>query len=82
VVEIGDTGTGIPDEVVGRVFDPFFTTKEIGRGTGQGLALVRAIVTDRHDGRVLIHTAEGAGTTFEIRLPLHPEETSVEGIAA
>jgi signal transduction histidine kinase len=52
------------------VFEPFFTTKEVGRGTGQGLAIAHSIVTDRHDGSLSFETAVGEGTTFVIRLPL------------
>jgi PAS domain S-box-containing protein len=70
VITVGDTGPGIPADIVNRVFDPFFTTKEIGRGTGQGLALVRSIVADKHEGHVTVHTSVGGGTTLEIRLPL------------
>jgi signal transduction histidine kinase len=52
-----------------RVFDPFFTTKEIGKGTGQGLAIARSVVVDKHRGTIHFETAEGRGTTFVIRLP-------------
>jgi two-component system, NtrC family, sensor kinase len=69
VVSITDTGVGIPAELQERVFDPFFTTKEVGRGTGQGLALARSIVCDRHGGTLVLVSVVGRGTTFEIRLP-------------
>jgi signal transduction histidine kinase len=68
-LSISDTGTGIPDAIIERVFDPFFTTKEVGRGTGQGLAIVRSIVVERHHGSVDIATEPGVGTTFTIRFP-------------
>lgn len=68
VLEVADTGTGIPAEILERIFDPFFTTKEVGRGTGQGLAIVRSLV-DRHRGTVEVDTEPGVGTTFRIRLP-------------
>ena len=71
-IQIRDTGTGMPDEVVARIFDPFFTTKEVGKGTGQGLALVYHVVTKRHDGTISVDTAQGQGTTFTIRIPLVP----------
>ena len=69
VVAISDTGVGIPPDLQERVFDPFFTTKEVGRGTGQGLALARSIVCDRHGGALVLVSEVGRGTTFEIRLP-------------
>jgi signal transduction histidine kinase len=47
-IRIQDTGTGIPEKVRARIFDPFFTTKEIGKGTGQGLAIARSVIVDKH----------------------------------
>ena len=70
VVSIADNGGGIPDDIVPRVFEPFFTTKEPGRGTGQGLAISRSIVVDRHGGTLYFETVPGQGTTFFVRLPL------------
>ncbi len=70
-ISISDTGTGIPETVKPKVFDPFFTTKEPGKGTGQGLAISRSIVKDRHHGKISIETCEGKGTTFIIELPIH-----------
>jgi PAS domain S-box-containing protein len=70
VIAIRDTGCGIPEEIASRVFDPFFTTKDVGRGSGQGLALARAIVVDRHGGAISFDSARGAGATFTLRLPL------------
>lgn len=69
-VRIADTGVGIPKEARDRIFDPFFTTKEVGRGTGQGLALARAIVVEKHGGTLTFETELGKGTTFVIRLPI------------
>jgi PAS domain S-box-containing protein len=69
VITIADSGGGIPAEISDRVFDPFFTTKEVGRGTGQGLAIARSIV-DRDGGELTFETRPGYGTTFTIRLPL------------
>jgi signal transduction histidine kinase len=54
------------------VFEPFFTTKSAGKGTGQGLAIARAIVVDRHGGEISFQTELGSGTTFTVRLPLEP----------
>ena len=67
VVEVSDTGSGMPPEVRQHVFDPFFTTKPVGRGTGLGLDIVRRIV-DRHGGEVEIDSRPGA-TTFRVLLP-------------
>ncbi len=68
-LRISDTGTGIPSEIANKIFDPFFTTKEIGKGTGQGLALARTIV-EGHGGTLRFETEMGRGTTFVIRLPV------------
>ena len=68
VVEIADDGPGIPADLVPRIFDPFFTTKDVGSGTGLGLATVRQIVVDRHDGSVAVASEPGR-TVFTVRLP-------------
>jgi PAS domain S-box-containing protein len=68
-VRIQDTGSGIPASIRSRIFDPFFTTKEIGKGTGQGLAIARSVIVDKHGGTIHFETEEGKGTTFVIRLP-------------
>jgi two-component system NtrC family sensor kinase len=70
VVEIRDTGCGIPEDICQRVFDPFFTTKEVGRGTGQGLALARTITVDGHGGTLTFESEVGIGTTFTVRIPI------------
>ena len=69
VIEIADSGMGIPAAIADRVFDPFFTTKSVGSGTGQGLAIAHAVV-DRHGGTIRFRSVEGQGTTFEVRLPI------------
>ena len=69
-IAISDTGGGIPGEIQEKIFDPFFTTKGVGKGTGQGLALARAIVVEKHSGTLTFETQPGKGTTFLIRLPL------------
>jgi signal transduction histidine kinase len=69
-IAITDSGRGIPPEVRARIFDPFFTTKEVGKGTGQGLAIARAVVVDKHGGTLRFDTEVGKGTTFYIRLPI------------
>jgi two-component system NtrC family sensor kinase len=74
VVAIGDTAAGIKPEIRDRIFDPFFTTKGVGKGTGQGLAIARSVVVDKHGGSLTFETEEGKGTTFYVRLPLQQEE--------
>lgn len=77
-IRVGDTGTGIPPEVRSRVFDPFFTTKEVGRGSGQGLALAHATVVQKHRGTIDFETAVGVGTTFIVRLPMvRPQQQAI-----
>jgi PAS domain S-box-containing protein len=71
VVAISDTGGGIPEPIRARIFDPFFTTKPVGHGTGQGLAIARTVVVDRHGGSLTFETEVGRGTTFFVRLPVH-----------
>jgi PAS domain S-box-containing protein len=69
-IAIRDTGGGMPEDVAARMFEPFFTTKEVGRGSGQGLALARSIVVNKHHGTISFETCVGVGTTFTIRLPV------------
>jgi signal transduction histidine kinase len=71
-VRVQDTGPGIPEHVRDRIFDPFFTTKPVGKGTGQGLAIARSVVVDKHGGTLHFETETGRGTTFVVRLPLNP----------
>jgi signal transduction histidine kinase len=68
-IDISDTGTGIPQEILQKVFDPFFTTKEIGKGTGLGLDVVRQIMLQRHRGDVKVQSRPGQ-TTFFLCFPL------------
>ena len=75
VIKVKDSGTGIPVHARAKVFEPFFTTKEVGRGTGQGLALARECVVHRHRGSIDFETELGKGTTFVIRLPLAAEQS-------
>lgn len=75
-IEIDDSGPGIPEEIRDRIFDPFFTTKEVGKGTGQGLAITYDIITNKHAGTVEVLSTDGVGATFVIHLPIPgaPEE--------
>jgi signal transduction histidine kinase len=68
VVEVADTGLGMPPEVQARVFEPFFTTKEVGKGTGLGLDISRRIVVERHSGEIEVDSGPG-GTLVRVRLP-------------
>jgi two-component system, NtrC family, sensor kinase len=77
-ISIADTGSGIPEGIRTKIFDPFFTTKEVGRGTGQGLAIARSVVVDRHKGTLTFESEVGKGTTFHIRLPIAPDGSSAE----
>jgi signal transduction histidine kinase len=75
-IRVTDNGTGIPEHARAKVFEPFFTTKEVGRGTGQGLAMAYNCVVKRHKGTIDFETELGKGTTFVIRLPLNIESRS------
>ena len=69
-ISISDTGMGIPEAVRAKIFDPFFTTKEVGKGTGQGLAIARSVIVNKHGGTLRFETECNKGTTFFIRLPI------------
>jgi two-component system NtrC family sensor kinase len=69
-IKVKDNGTGIPKNVVDKIFQPFFTTKPTGSGTGLGLSLSYDIVTKGHGGELSVETKEGAGTNFQIKLPI------------
>ncbi len=69
-IVIRDNGSGIPTEIQDKIFDPFFTTKDVGKGSGQGLAISHSVVTEKHEGQLVCSSIPGEGTTFIIRLPL------------
>jgi signal transduction histidine kinase len=71
-VRIQDTGSGIPEAIRQKIFEPFFTTKPQGKGTGQGLAIARSVVVEKHGGTLGLESEVGKGTTFIIRLPSPP----------
>ncbi|MGA2928429.1 MAG: PAS domain S-box protein, partial [Solirubrobacteraceae bacterium] len=75
VIEVADDGPGIPPEHLDRIYEPFFTTKEVGKGSGQGLALARTIVVEQHKGSLECASAPGEGTKFTVRLPLQAPTT-------
>jgi signal transduction histidine kinase len=66
---VRDNGCGIPESIIERIFDPFFTTKDVGKGSGQGLAICYDIVVNKHGGRIDVQSNPGEGTTFQILLP-------------
>ncbi|WP_158263710.1 PAS domain S-box protein [Deinococcus arcticus] len=68
-LEVEDTGSGIPGDVLGRIFEPMFTTKEVGKGTGLGLSIIHDIVTGHFGGDILVDTRLGQGTTFTVTFP-------------
>jgi signal transduction histidine kinase len=69
-VNFEDNGRGIPEEIITKIYDPFFTTKEVGRGSGQGLAIARVIVVDKHAGYIGVVSTPNVGTCFTLRLPV------------
>ncbi len=70
IFSVQDNGKGITEDVRNKVFDPFFTTKEVGKGSGQGLAISRSIIEEKHGGTIDFTTEPGKGTTFTVHLPL------------
>lgn len=70
-IRVNDDGSGIPAAIRDRIFDPFFTTKAVGKGTGQGLAIVYSTVVDKHGGQIRCESQEGVGSTFILQFPLH-----------
>jgi PAS domain S-box-containing protein len=80
LISVRDTGGGIPETVQANIFDPFFTTKEVGKGTGQGLAIARSVIVDKHRGSLSFESVPGVGTTFHIRLPV--DASGIDAVAA
>jgi two-component system NtrC family sensor kinase len=72
LIDIEDTGCGIPQKTIDKIFDQFFTTKAPGKGTGQGLAIARRIIVDHHHGTLRVTSEVGKGTRFSIRIPIEP----------
>jgi signal transduction histidine kinase len=70
ILNFEDNGCGIPAEHLDKIFDPFFTTKEVGKGTGQGLAITHSVVVDRHGGKIEVDSEVGRGTRIALRLPV------------
>lgn len=70
VIEVEDTGPGIPPDIQAQVFQPFFTTKEVGVGTGLGLSVSNFIIKTKHKGEMSVQSTQGEGTVFTIKIPL------------
>ena len=70
VLEVADNGAGIPNHIRTKIFEPFFTTKEVGKGTGQGLAICYNVVVAKHSGSMSVDSTPGVGTTFRVSLPI------------
>ncbi|THB71351.1 MAG: sensor histidine kinase, partial [Desulfobulbaceae bacterium] len=68
-IKIADNGKGIPQEIIDKIFDPFFTTKDVGKGTGQGLAIGRDVIISKHNGAIEVNSEPGRGAEFIITLP-------------
>jgi len=81
-ITVADTGCGVPAEIRDRIFDPFFTTKEVGKGTGQGLAMAYKTIVEQHGGYLGVDSTPGEGTIFTIRLPLKADEPLAGDVAA
>ena len=80
IIEVSDTGAGIPPGIIDRIFDAFFTTKAVGVGTGLGLAICHRIVTDM-GGELTVESVVGKGTTFRVSLPVAAETKEYEAVA-
>ncbi|MEM6927889.1 MAG: ATP-binding protein [Myxococcota bacterium] len=80
-IRVRDNGCGMSEDVQARIFEPFYTTKPVGYGTGQGLALVHAVVVQTHGGSISVQSEPGVGTVFEVVLPreMPPSATSTDG---
>jgi len=74
-LEIMDNGAGIPEDIQKKIFEPFFTTKDVGKGTGQGLAICHDVVVNKHGGEINLKSQLNVGTTFTIKLPISLNES-------
>jgi PAS domain S-box-containing protein len=72
VISVADNGSGIPEDILGRIFDPFMTTKEVGKGTGLGLSISHGLIKD-HKGKIEVESTFERGTTFKIYLPIESD---------
>jgi len=81
-IRVSDSGAGIPEAVRAKVFDLFFTTKDVGKGSGQGLALAYSTIVKRHGGTIEFESEMGVGTTFILRLPIGGAIATTQALAA
>jgi signal transduction histidine kinase len=77
-IEVADNGPGVPETLKEKIFDPFFTTKQVGKGTGQGLALAKDIIVQQHAGRLYVEPKPGFSTCFVIELPCDEPKKSAQ----
>jgi len=82
LISITDNGPGIPESVQQRIFDPFFTTKPVGKGTGLGLSISYQIIVEKHQGQFTCVSKLGQGTTFQIKIPVHPVKQVTKSLGA
>lgn len=80
-IRIGDSGCGIPEQYASRIFEPFFTTKDVGKGKGQGLSIVWAVIVNKHNGSLRFESEENKGTAFIITLPASLSASSAPNLA-
>lgn len=78
IVTVADSGCGMTEEVRRKMFDPFFTTKEVGKGTGQGLAITYDVVVNQHAGAIDAQSEYGQGSKFLLTLPIEHTEESID----
>jgi len=76
-ITFSDNGCGIPQQHLDKIYDPFFTTKEVGRGTGQGLAITRSIIMEKHGGNIRVKSVVGVGTQFTLCLPVNGKTEAI-----
>jgi len=77
-IRVSDDGCGIAPENRARIFDLFYTTKDVGKGSGQGLAIAHAVIVEQHHGAISVESEPGEGTTFIVELPLAPQTAPAE----
>jgi len=79
VIEVADTGTGIPAEALSRIYDPFFTTKAVGQGTGLGLSITYGVIKE-HNGSIECQSGPGQGARFRVTLPMVSSTERLSGV--